>query len=331
MGFPSTRPRRLRKSSKIRDLVSHVSLSKLDLVYPVFVKERLSGKRSIPGMPDQRYYPLSELGKLAEKCEADGVPGLLIFGVPRKKDIRGTEAYDENGIVQRAIGRVKERSELAVLTDVCPCQYTTHGHCGVLTKKGVDNDLTLELLAKIAVSHARAGADFVAPSSMMDGQVKKIRSALDASGLEDVGIMSYSAKFASSLYGPFREAVESAPKRVQGLPYLPDRRTYQMDYRSMEQAMLEISLDVEEGSDVIMVKPALPYIDVISEARRRFNLPLAAYQVSGEYAMLKLACMKGLLDESRAFLEILTSIKRAGADFIITYAALDVVRWLDES
>lgn len=331
MGFPRARLRRLRKSEKIREVVSGISLSKRDLVYPVFVKEGLSSRSEIRGMPGQYHYSLHELGKLAEECEANGVPGVLIFGIPRKKDAWGSEAYNVNGIVQKAIRRVKEKSELVVFTDVCLCQYTTHGHCGVLTKRGVDNDRTLRLLAKTAVSHARAGADFVAPSSMMDGQVKAIRDALDASGFKDVGIMSYSAKFASSFYGPFREAAESAPKHMRGLPYLADRSTYQIDFRSLEQAMREISLDVEEGADIIMVKPALPCLDVICEAKRRFDLPLAAYQVSGEYAMIKLACSHRLLDERRAFLETLTSIKRAGANFIITYAALDVARWLSES
>jgi porphobilinogen synthase len=330
MGFPSARLRRLRKSKKVRELVSRVSLSKHDLVYPVFVKEGLVKKSEIHAMPGQFHYSLRELDKLVEKCEEAGIPGLLIFGIPKRKDALGSEAYSDEGIVQKAIKRAKEKSKLAVFTDVCLCQYTSHGHCGVLTKRGVDNDRTLELLAKTAVSHARAGADFVAPSSMMDGQVKVIRNALDAGGFGDVGVMSYSAKFASSFYGPFREAVESAPKRVRGLPYLSDRRTYQMDFRSIEQAMREILLDVEEGADIIMVKPALPYLDVIREARRRFDLPLAAYQVSGEYAMIRLACTRGLFDERRAFLETLTSIKRAGANFIITYAALDVARWLSE-
>ncbi len=331
MSFPRARLRRLRKSEKIRELVSGISLNKHDFVYPVFVKEGLTSRSEIRSMPGQYHHSLRELGKFAEECETNGVLGMLIFGTPRKKDICGSGAYNVNGIAQRAIKRVKEKSELVVFTDVCLCQYTTHGHCGVLTKQGIDNDRTLRLLAKTAVSHARAGADFVAPSSMMDGQVKTIRDALDASGFKDVGIMSYSTKFASSFYGPFREVVESNPKRVQGLPYLADRSTYQMDFRSLEQAMREISLDVEEGADITMIKPALPYLDVICEAKRRFDLPLAAYQVSGEYAMIKLACLRGLLDERRAFLETLTSIKRAGANFIITYAALDAARWLSES
>jgi porphobilinogen synthase len=331
VGFPRVRLRRLRRSEKIRQLISGVSLSRHDFVYPIFVKEGLTHRSEIEGMPGQHRYPLHELDKIVRECETTGIPGVLIFGLPGKKNAEGSEAYRENGIVPRAVKLVKEISELVVFTDVCLCQYTTHGHCGVLTRGGVDNDRTLALLAKVAMSHARAGADFVSPSSMMDGQVKTIREALDASGFEGVGIMSYSAKFASSFYGPFREAVESNPRRVRGFPYLADRSTYQMDFHSTEQAMHEISRDVEEGADIIMVKPALPYLDVIREARRRFDLPLAAYQVSGEYSMVKFAGQRGVIDERRAFLETLTAIKRAGANFIITYAALDVARWLDEA
>ncbi len=330
MGFPKIRLRRLRKSVAVRRLVGRVSLSTDDLMYPIFVKEGRGKQSEVKNMPGVYHYALRDLGAVAKKCEAAGVPGVLVFGIPEKKDELGSEAYSENGIVQRAVKHIKENSNLAVFTDVCLCQYTSHGHCGVLTKHGVNNDRTLELLGKIAVSHARAGADFVSPSSMMDGQVRAIRDALDASGFEDVGIMSYSAKFASSFYGPFREAVESAPTRVRGLPYLSDRSTYQMDFRSLKQAIHEISLDIDEGADIVMVKPALPYLDVIREARRTFAAPLAAYQVSGEYSMIKLASERGIVDEKRAFMETLTSIKRAGANFIITYAALDVARWLDE-
>jgi porphobilinogen synthase len=328
MSFPSARLRRLRKSEKVRELVSGVVLSKHDFVYPVFVKEGLTKKIEIHDMPGQYYHSLRDLNKLVDECEAVGVPGVLIFGIPKRKDVLGSEAYSEKSIVQKAVRQIKENSELVVFTDVCLCHYTSHGHCGVLGEHGVNNDRTLKLLAKIAVTHARAGADFVSPSSMMDGQVKAIREALDAGGFEDVGIMSYSAKFASSFYDPFRRAIGSHPKRVEGLPYFTDRKTYQMDFRSIKQAMREITLDVEEGADVIMIKPALPYLDIIREARRKFDLPLAAYQVSGEYAMIKLAGKRGALDEKSAFLEILTSIKRAGANFVITYAALDVARWL---
>ncbi len=331
MGFPRARLRRLRKSKKVRELMAWVTMSNNDLVYPIFVKEGLSKKSEIKSIPGQYHHTLGNLNKLVDECEAAEIPGVLVFGIPRGKDALGGEAYNDSGIVQRAVERIKASSDLVVFTDVCLCQYTSHGHCGVLGKRGIDNDRTLELLGKIAVSHASAGADFVAPSGMMDGQVKAIRGALDANGFEDVGILSYSAKFASSLYGPFRDAVESAPKPVKGLPHLTDRRTYQMDARSLRQAMREIALDVAEGADIVMIKPALPYLDVIREARRRFNVPLAAYQVSGEYVMVKLASARGLLDEKSAFLETLTSIKRAGANFIITYAALDVARWLDET
>lgn len=331
MGFPSTRLRRLRKTEKIRGLMSEVTLNKHDFVYPIFVKEGLVKKTEIKTLPSQYYYSLRDIDKLAHRCESIGVAGVLLFGIPKRKDVMGSGAYDNDGIVQRAIRRVKESSDLVIFTDVCLCQYTSHGHCGVLSERGVDNDHTLHLLGKIATSHAQAGADFVAPSSMMDGQVKAIRDALDASGFGDVGIMSYSAKFASSFYGPFRDAVESVPKRVRDLPYITDRSTYQMDYRSLEQTMREISLDIEEGADILMVKPALPYLDVIREARRRFDVPLAAYQVSGEYVMIKLACQHGFIDEKKSFMETLTSIKRAGANFIVTYAALDVARWLDEA
>jgi porphobilinogen synthase len=315
----------------MRELVNEVSLSPRDFLYPVFVKEGIRDRNEIQGMPGQYHHPLSELSEVTQECESVGVPGVLIFGIPKKKDLVGREAYNRNGIVQKAIKRVKEESELLVFSDVCLCQYTTHGHCGVLTKDGVDNERTLKLLTKIAVSHASAGADFVAPSSMMDGQVKAIRGALDENGFDNVGIMSYSAKFASSFYSPFREAVESAPRRVRGLPHISDRNTYQMDFRSLRQAMREIWLDVEEGADIIMIKPALPYLDVIREARRRFDLPLAAYQVSGEYSMIKLAGQQGVIDERRAFLETLTAIKRAGVDFIITYAAIDIAKWLGEA
>lgn len=328
MSFPSIRLRRLRKSENVRRLVGEAHLSKDDLLYPVFVNEGIKGKSEMKSIPGQFYYSIQALDELMEECEIAKVPGVLIFGVPKKKDELGTEAFNESGVVQRAIKQIRENSELVVFSDVCMCQYTSHGHCGVLDEKGVDNDKTLELLSKIAISHASAGADFVAPSSMMDGQVKTIRNALDDNGFGDVGIMAYSAKFASSLYAPFREAVGSAPRR---LPYLSDRCTYQMDFRSREQAMREMALDVEEGADILMVKPALPYLDIIREARRRFDVPIAAFQVSGEYAMIKLASKHGMLSERDTFLEVLTSIKRAGANFILTYAALDAARWLSEA
>lgn len=323
--------RRLRGSENIRQLVRGTSLGPDNLVYPIFVKEGIDEKSEIKSMPKQYHHSLKTLDEVIESCKTAKVPGVLVFGIPKKKDEVGSEAFNDDGIVQRAVRRIKESSELAVFTDVCMCQYTTHSHCGVLDEKGVNNDRTLEVLRKIASSHARAGADFVSPSGMMDGQVRAIREALDKDGFENVGIMSYSAKFASSFYGPFRKAVESAPRKIEGLPHLPDRSAYQMDFGSIEQAMREISLDVEEGADIVMVKPALPYLDVICKARQRFDLPLAAYQVSGEYAMLKTAAERGTLDEKRTFLEALTSIKRAGANFILTYAALDAARWLSEA
>ncbi len=323
--------RRLRKSENVRELVSGVRLDARDLVYPIFVNEKISARRGIAGMPGQYHHPLQGLGKIIKECESAGVSGVLVFGIPGEMDELGSQASADDGIVQKAVRTIKEKSNLVVFTDVCLCQYTNHGHCGVLAGNGVDNDRTLELLAKTAVSHAHAGADFVAPSAMMDGQVKAIRGALDESGFSDVGIMSYAAKFASSFYGPFRDAVESSPKKVKGLPNIRDRGTYQMDFRSVRQAMREISLDVREGADIVMVKPALPYLDVIAAARRTFATPLAAYQVSGEYSMIKLAAERGLMDEKKAFLETMTAIRRAGANFIITYAALEVAKWLNEN
>jgi porphobilinogen synthase len=326
MSFPQSRLRRLRKSENLRRLTAEVNLSADDLLYPIFVKEGLKKKKSIPSLPGQHYYALGDLCELVEKCEELKIPGLLVFGIPEKKDEIGSEAFHEEGVVQSAVREIKKSSGLAVFTDVCLCHYTLHGHCGVLGERGVDNDKTLELLSRVALSHARAGADFVAPSSMMDGQVAAIRRALDENGFKDVGIMSYSSKFSSSLYGPFRDAAHSAPKAT--LPHLSDRRTYQMDFRSKVQAMREIELDIEEGADIVMIKPALPYLDIISSARKKFNVPIAAYQVSGEYVMIKLLSESGAAKEKDVFFETLTSIKRSGADFIITYAALDVARWL---
>jgi len=330
MAFPSTRLRRLRKNENIRKLVHSTALTTDDLLFPTFVKEG-GGKSEIQSMPGQYCYPLRGLGEVVKRCEVAGIPGLLIFGLPEGKDEIGSEAFSEKGVVQKAVRMIRENSELAVFTDVCLCQYTSHGHCGVLDEKGINNEKTLEILGKIALSHAQAGADFVAPSSMMDGQVKVIRNVLDENGFNDVGIVSYSAKFASAFYSPFRDVVKSTPKKVRGLPYLPDRRTYQVDFRSRKQAMREISLDVQEGADIVMVKPALPYLDILHEAKQRFDVPIAAFQVSGEYAIVKLAAKQGFLNEKDALLETVTSIKRAGADFIITYAALDIARWLSEA
>ncbi|MFZ2456066.1 MAG: porphobilinogen synthase [Candidatus Altiarchaeia archaeon] len=312
MQFPKTRMRRLRSSERIRDLVSEVSLSEKNFIYPIFVKEGISKKEPIARMPGQFRYPLDDLGEVIGRCEDAGISGVLLFGVPKDKDAAGSQAYKRDGVVQGAIKKIKELSDIAVFSDVCLCQYTQHGHCGVLDGMNVDNDRTLELLKKIAVSHARSGADYVAPSAMMDGQVAAIREALDKEGFNDTGIMSYSAKFASSFYSPFREAAGSAPQ-------FGDRKSYQMDYRSPSQALREIELDINEGADIILVKPALPCLDIIQKAKEKYNVPLAAYQVSGEYSLLK----SGILDKE-ALHESLTAIKRAGADIIISYAALEL-------
>lgn len=304
--------RRLRSSERIRDLVSEVSLSEKNFIYPIFVKEGISKKEPIARMPGQFRYPLDDLGEVIGRCEDAGISGVLLFGVPKDKDAAGSQAYKRDGVVQGAIKKIKELSDIAVFSDVCLCQYTQHGHCGVLDGMNVDNDRTLELLKKIAVSHARSGADYVAPSAMMDGQVAAIREALDKEGFNDTGIMSYSAKFASSFYSPFREAAGSAPQ-------FGDRKSYQMDYRSPSQALREIELDINEGADIILVKPALPCLDIIQKAKEKYNVPLAAYQVSGEYSLLK----SGILDKE-ALHESLTAIKRAGADIIISYAALEL-------
>lgn len=304
--------RRLRSSERIRDLVSEVSLSEKDFIYPIFVKEGISKKEPIARMPGQFRYPVDGLEEVIKRCEDAGIPGVLLFGIPKDKDAAGSEAYKREGVVQGAIKKIKELSDIAVFSDVCLCQYTDHGHCGVLDRDIVDNDRTLDLLKKTAVSHARSGADYVAPSAMMDGQVAAIREALDKEGFGDIGIMSYSAKFASAFYSPFREAAGSAPQ-------FGDRKSYQMDYRSPTQALREIELDINAGADIVLVKPALPCLDIIRRAKEKYNVPLAAYQVSGEYALLR----SGILDKE-ALHESLTAIKRAGADIIISYAALEL-------
>lgn len=318
------RPRRLRRLRSLRLLVSETRLSSSDLVYPIFVDARIRSQEPIPSMPGIKRIPLSEiLNEVAEVLSLK-IPAILLFGLPEKKDSIGSEAYATNGIVQQAIRAIKRSApQLAVISDVCLCQYTDHGHCGVVKDGTIDNDESLELLAKIAVSHGKAGADIVGPSAMMDGQVKTIRNRLDANGLKDTAIMAYSAKFASSFYGPFREAAEATPQ-------WGDRRTYQMDPPNKREALREIALDIHEGADIVMVKPALSYLDIISQARSQFNAPLAAYNVSGEYAMIKAAGERGWIDETMVALEVLTSIKRAGADIIITYFAKDIARQLQE-
>jgi porphobilinogen synthase len=287
----------------------------LDLVYPIFVDARIESPEPIASMPGISRLPLPELPKEAVEVSSLNIPAILVFGLPEKKDATGTGAYASDGIAQQAIQTIKKAAPgLTVISDVCLCEYTDHGHCGIVKDDIVDNDETLDLLAKVAVSQARAGADIVAPSAMMDGQVKAIRDRLDENDLTDTGIMAYSAKFASSFYGPFREAAESTP--LWG-----DRRGYQMDPPNKREALREIAMDIQEGADIVMVKPALSYLDIISQARKQFNTPLAAYNVSGEYAMIKAAGERGWIDEKAVTLEVLTSIKRAGADIIITYFA----------
>ena len=314
------RPRRLRKSAAIRDLVRETVLNVNDLIYPLFVVEGENIKEEIPSLPEVYHFSLDKLEEEIKEIKDLGIQHVILFCIPDEKDAFGKEAYNDNGIVQKAIRKIKEIDpDMCVTTDVCMCQYTSHGHCGILTEKGyVDNDQTLEYLTKIAVSHAKAGADMVAPSDMMDGRIQAMREGLDAQGFETVAIMSYSVKYASSFYGPFRDAAGSAPS-------FGDRKTYQMDPANSNEALIEAELDVLEGADMLMVKPALSYLDVIRRVKDNFDLPLVAYNVSGEYSMLKLAVKEGLLNES-AIYEAVMSIKRAGADIIITYFAKDIAK-----
>jgi len=315
MGFPLVRMRRLRQSVHIREMVRETSLAPDDFILPLFVRPGEGIKKEATSMPG--VYQMS-VDKLMEECNAaysDGVRAILLFGIPKHKDPMGTEAYDDNGIIPESIRALKsEITDLIVITDVCLCEYTDHGHCGVIKNKDVDNDATLDLLVKESLAHARAGADIVAPSDMMDGRVGYIRKALDSKGFENVAIMSYAAKFASCFYGPFREAAESPPQ-------FGDRRSYQMDPANRREAMREIALDIDEGADIVMVKPAMPCLDIIREARDNFDLPIAAYQVSGEYSMIHAAAQNGWLDLETVMMESLISIKRAGADLILTYFA----------
>ncbi len=316
------RPRRLRGSPAIRRMVRETTLNVEDLIYPIFVRFGSHIREEIPSMPGIYRFTLDELEPEIREVQELGIPAIILFGIPEYKDEKATSAFEENGIVQEAVRLVKKLApDLFVITDVCMCQFTTFGHCGIVKDGKVLNDESLEILAKIAVSHVKAGADMVAPSAMMDGQVRAIREALDAEGFTDIPIMGYSAKYASAFYGPFRDAAESAPK-------FGDRSTYQMDPPNWREAMREIELDIEEGADIVMVKPALPYLDIIARARERFDYPIAAYNVSGEYSLVKAAAMQGWIDEKRVTLELLTSIKRAGADLILTYFAKDVARWI---
>jgi len=321
MPFPSERPRRLRRSERLRTLVRETRLTADRLIYPLFVVPGTGVRREIGSLPGCFHLSVDEAAREAREVEELGIAGVILFGLPEGKDPLGSQGYADNGVVQQAVRAIRASCrDLLVLTDVCLCEYTSHGHCGVIEGEDVRNDPTLDLLARMAVSHARAGAHVVAPSDMMDGRVGAIRRALDEGGATDVAILSYAVKYASAYYGPFREAADSAPQ-------FGDRRSYQMDPANGREALREARLDAQEGADMVMVKPALPYLDVIRAVREAVELPVAAYNVSGEYAMLKAAAQKGWLDEKRAVLETLTSIARAGADVILTYHAKDFARW----
>ena len=322
MSFPITRPRRLRRSEAIRSLARETRLSTHGFIYPMFVCPGQGVRNPIGSMPGVAQQSVDKFLEECREVEQLGIPGIILFGIPEKKDARGSEAYAADGVVQRAIAAVRgAKLNLLVVTDVCLCEYTDHGHCGIVENGEVKNDPTLELLAAEALSHARAGADIVAPSDMMDGRVGAIRTALDGAGFEDIAIMSYAAKYCSGFYGPFREAAESAPQ-------FGDRRSYQMDPANAREALREVELDLAEGADVIMVKPALAYLDIIHGVRQTFDVPVGAYNVSGEFAMVKAAAANGWIDEKRIVLEILTGIHRAGASIVLTYHAKDVARWL---
>jgi porphobilinogen synthase len=322
MSFPTVRMRRLRRSQKLRDLVAETTLTVNDLLYPMFVVEGSGVRQPVPSMPGIDRFSVDAL---VEECKAVadlGIPAVMFFGIPERKDALGRGAYADNGIVPKALRAVRKAVPgLLLAPDVCMCEYTDHGHCGIIEKNDVHNDATLDLLAKAAVAYAKAGADMVAPSDMMDGRVGAIREALDEAGFEDIAIMSYAAKYASAFYGPFRDAAESTPQ-------FGDRRSYQMDPRNGAEALREVALDIEEGADIIMVKPALPYLDVLSRVREAFDVPLAAYNVSGEYAMVKAAAQRGWIDHDRVMMETLVGIKRAGADIILTYFAKEAAKLL---
>lgn len=316
--------RRLRASENLRSMVRETRISKSDLIYPMFVVEGENVKNPVESMPNVYQYSLDRMDEILNEVEKSGISGILIFGVPKHKDEYATEAYNENGITQQAVRYIKKNyPSLIIIADVCLCEYTSHGHCGVVCGEKILNDETLPLLSKMAVSLAKAGADIIAPSDMMDGRVSAIRNALDENGFIDTPILSYSAKFASAYYSPFRDAAESAPE-------FGDRKTYQMDYANGREALREIADDISEGADMVMVKPALAYLDIIKSAREKFDLPLVAYNVSGEYAMVKAAAQNGWIDEKKIVSENMIAIKRAGADIIITYHALDVAKWIDE-
>ena len=318
--FPVSRPRRLRKTSALRDLLRETYLTKNDFIYPLFVVEGKDLKKEISSMPGQFQMSVDNILRECEELLDVGLNSILLFGIPAMKDEVGSGAYDADGIIQKALRAIKkEFPEMLVITDVCLCEYTSHGHCGVIENDYVQNDRTLELLAREALSHAESGADIIAPSDMMDGRVAAIRRKLDENGFTEIPIMAYSAKYSSGFYGPFREAAESAPQ-------FGDRKSYQMDFGNSGEAMREIALDIQEGADIVMVKPALSYLDIIRRTKENFNLPVAAYNVSGEYSMIKAAAERGWIDGEKIMMEVLTSIKRAGADVIITYFAKEAVK-----
>jgi porphobilinogen synthase len=320
-GFPQIRLRRLRRTERLRDLVRENQVQVGDLVYPMFVVEGRGIRQEVVSMPGIARFSPDRLPPEIDEITRLGIPSVILFGIPQHKDEAGSSAYDPDGVIQKAVRAVKQLApELLVITDVCLCEYTSHGHCGIVDGDRVDNDKTLPLLARVALSHAEVGADMVAPSDMMDGRVRTIRQELDKNGFSDIPILSYAAKYASAFYGPFREAAESAPE-------FGDRRSYQMDPANAREALREVEQDIAEGADIIMVKPALAYLDVIRRVRDTFNCPLAAYNVSGEYAMVKAAAQKGWLDEKAVVTETLTAIKRAGADIILTYHAKDFAAW----
>lgn len=324
-GFPNIRLRRLRNNHNIREMLQETRLSVSDFIYPIFVTHGHDVRATIPPMPGIHQLSLDHLTSEVSEVAELGIKSILLFGIPASKDANGSEAYAQNGIIQEAIRVIKQAvPDMLVITDVCLCEFTDHGHCGIIKNGKIDNDATLNLLANMAVNQAKAGADMVAPSAMMDGQVRAIRKALDQSNLSDTPIMAYSAKYASAFYGPFRVAANSEPQ-------FGDRKGYQMDPAHLREAMREIELDIEEGADIVMVKPALAYLDVISAARARFDQPIAAYNVSGEFSMVKAAAENEWIDGRRVTLEILTAIKRSGADLLITYHAKEVARWLTDN
>ena len=326
MSFPTRRLRRLRTSEKMRELVQQTTLSPKDFICPVFVQEGLNERIKVESMSEIERFPLKDVNEEVASIIDLGIPAIMLFGIPSQKDEAGSSAFDDNGIVQKAISQIREKFEdkIVIMADVCLCQFTSTGHCGIIQGNKIDNDSSLETLAKIAVSQAKAGVDTVSPSAMMDGQVATIRKALDDAGFTDVSIMSHSAKHRSNFYAPFRDAAECAPK-------FGDRKTYQVPYTNAREAMMEVETDIEEGVDIVMIKPALAYLDLIAETRRKYNVPVSAYSVSGEYALVKAASQLGYVNEKDITLEILYSIKRAGADMIVTYFAKSASRFLQES